>query len=56
MSTSDTKGNTQQDTRKKGMAGATVDDGTAKAGSGSGTGGTPSGNVPPKDKPKPKDK
>jgi hypothetical protein len=48
MSTSDSKGSTKQDSKKKGMAGATSDDGKPKAGSG--TGEPPPGNVKPKNK------
>lgn len=42
------KGSTKQDTKKKGITGSSSDEGTAKVGSGSG--GPPPGNVPPKPK------
>lgn len=41
------KGSTKQDSNKKGIAGASSDEGDAKAGSGGG-GGTPSGTPKPK--------
>ncbi|HWN42209.1 MAG TPA: hypothetical protein VNW71_08300 [Thermoanaerobaculia bacterium] len=48
MSASDTKGSTKQDSKKKGVAGSTSDDGKPKAGSGSGE--PPPGDMRPKPK------